>query len=249
MCGVFKNVSGGRSEQEWPRELGLSRAGAHREARHQKYSLNSAEAQIGPGRKGGKLKSKRELENNKSQSAGATWTRQCVEPQHIFILLRIGLLEFSISHHDTKLLWLRQPRQQVVSNSCDGASGLFNHQQRGSEWDYWNAKASAPHVGQRCGPFETQGPGMNISCGTEQNKCDDVPTLDLRAAWMWNCGVGGSCRNDPLKDKQAAAANVTPQRVQNFHRGLSNVVYLFCVNCSDVWSAVTLNWGITLLWG
>lgn len=44
----------------------------------------------------------------------------------------------------------------------------------------------------------------------------------------------GSCRNDPLKDKQAVAANVTPQRVKDFHRGLSNLVYLFCVNCSDV---------------
>lgn len=71
-CGVFKNISEGRWEQEWLQEPGLSRAGALREARHQKYSLNNAEAQIGPGRKGGALKSKRELENDKRQSAGAT---------------------------------------------------------------------------------------------------------------------------------------------------------------------------------
>lgn len=41
-----------------------------------------------------------------------------------------------------------------------------------------------------CDPFETQDPGMNMSWETEQNKCDDVPTLDLIAARMWNCGVG-----------------------------------------------------------
>lgn len=81
-----------------------------------------------------------------------------------------------------------------------------------------------------------------------QHECDDVSTLDLIAAWMWTCAVWG-CWNDPLKDKQATVANVTPQRVKNFHRGLSNEVYLFCMNCSDVWSAVTLNWGVTLLWG
>lgn len=83
MCGVFKNISEGRSEQEWLQELGLSRAGALQEARHQKYSLNTAEAQIGPARKGGMLKSKRELENDKRQSAGSTWTRQSVDLQHL----------------------------------------------------------------------------------------------------------------------------------------------------------------------
>lgn len=204
------------------------------------------------------LKSKRDLGNDKRQSAGAAWTRQYVDVRYIFILtdfliLRFGLCKFTLpySHHDTKLLLLCQSWQQVVSDSCDGASGPFNHQQRGSERDYWNTKASSHHAGQytHCGPFETQGPGMNISWETELDKCDDVPSLDLIAAWMWNCGVWGSRRNDPLKDKQAVAANVTPQRGKNFHRGLSNVVYLFCVNCSDVWSALTLNWGITLLWG
>lgn len=35
-----------------------------------------------------------------------------------------------------------------------------------------------------CDPFETQDPGMNMSWETEQNKCDDVPTLDLIAARM-----------------------------------------------------------------
>lgn len=114
MCGVFKNISEGRSEQEWLQELGLSQAGALRQARHQKYSLND-NSQIGPGRKGGMLKSKRELENDKRQSAEATWTRQYVDLQYIFILtaspvLRFGLFEFKppYPHHDTKLLLLRQ---------------------------------------------------------------------------------------------------------------------------------------------
>lgn len=153
-CGVFKNISEGRWEQEWLQEPGLSRAGALREARHQKYSLNNAEAQIGPGRKGGALKSKRELENDKRQSAGATLDETtCGLAAHLHfnrvLIFRVRLFGFRPphSHHDAKLLLLRQPWQQVVSNSCDGASGPFNCQQRGSECDCWNTKASAHHVG------------------------------------------------------------------------------------------------------
>lgn len=154
------------------------------------------------------LKSKRDLENDKRQSAGATWTRQYVDVQYILILtdstiLRFRLFKFTppYSHHDTKLLLLRQSWQQVVSNSCDGASGPFSYQQRGSERDYWNTKASSHRAGQytHCGPFETQGPGMNISWETEQDKRDDVPTLALIAAWTWNCGVPEATEMIPWK--------------------------------------------------
>lgn len=81
-----------------------------------------------------------------------------------------------------------------------------------------------------------------------RNKCDDVPALDLIAAWMWNCGMGGGRGGMiPWKTNRLWQLMWHPQRVEDFHRGLSNVVYLFCVNCSDVWS--DFNWAITLLWG
>lgn len=34
---------------------------------------------------------------------------------------------------------------------------------------------------------------------------------------------------------------MTPQRGENFHRGLSNQIYLFCTNCSDAWRAITIH--------
>lgn len=44
-----------------------------------------------------------------------------------------------------------------------------------------------------------------------------------------------------LQDKQAILANMTPQRGKNFHRGLSNHVYLVCMNCSGVWNAAAVH--------
>lgn len=70
MCGVFKTILVGRSEWEWLQELGKSRAGACQEARHQKYSLYKAEAQIGPGKEGDILTCKSHLENDKRGESG-----------------------------------------------------------------------------------------------------------------------------------------------------------------------------------
>lgn len=51
-----------------------------------------------------------------------------------------------------------------------------------------------------------------------------------------------------LQDKQAILANMTPQRGKNFHRGLSNHVYLVCMNCSGVWNDVTVTVTPNLCW-
>lgn len=94
MCGVFKTILVGQSEWEWLQELGQSRAGACQEARHQKYSLYKAEAQIGPGKEGGTLTSKGHLENDKRHSAGGKWTRHGDFYNHINFTIILILMDF-----------------------------------------------------------------------------------------------------------------------------------------------------------
>lgn len=97
MCGVFKTILVGRSEWEWLQELGKSRAGACQEARHQKYSLYKAEAQIGPGKEGGILTCKSHLENDKRHSAGEKWTRHRDIYNHINFTMILILTDFHSS--------------------------------------------------------------------------------------------------------------------------------------------------------
>lgn len=49
----------------------------------------------------------------------------------------------------------------------------------------------------------------------------------------------GAAEMIPGQDKQAKLANMTPLwRERNFHRGLSNQIYLLCLNSSGAYSAI-----------
>lgn len=43
-------------------------------------------------------------------------------------------------------------------------------------------------------------------------------------------------------------ANMTPHREKekNFHRGLSNQIYLFCMNSSNAWSGIIIDYGTNI---
>lgn len=171
MCGVFKTILVGRSEWEWLQELGKSRAGACQEARHQKYSLYKAEAQIGPGEEGGILTCKSHLENDKRHSAGGKWTRHRDIYNHINFTKILILTDFHssiqapvINHYCSAS---PDNRLSVTAVTCQWS---LQPSREGFEWDYWNTKASGHHAGLHTlqGPFQTQCSNMNINWETAQ---------------------------------------------------------------------------------
>lgn len=145
----------------------------------------------------------------------------------------------AIAVADPQLLLLNQYWPQVVCDSCNCANCPVNYH-RGA----MKGTVEMPELLDLplCTPLYPRLPIWDITLRhvlTERGVgqawwCTSTALITAR---MLNYAVRVLLKWS-LQDKQAILANMTPQRGKNFHRGLSNHIYLVCMNCSGVWNAV-----------
>lgn len=152
-----------------------------------------------------------------------------------------------------EVLWLTQKynylsiHQSWQWDSCGCPSGPVNYHSGTVGGGRWNAKASVSstvHTTESTGgTFETEHSGMYSERGAEQARWYN-PTESrayLIAARMLNYVVKRALKWS-LQHKQAMLANMTPLKERRtFTGGLTNHIYLFCVNSSDVWNAIVIH--------